>query len=80
MICPKCGNKTKVIDSRQCRNLLEIRRRRKCLSCKHRFTTRECAEDDNKTDDKKVYSLTVVNNTVTLHEDKYGILSTTSSC
>ena len=35
MNCPKCDGDTKVIDSRN------VRRRRECLVCEHRFTTVE---------------------------------------
>lgn len=42
MRCPKCGClEDKVIDSRQSRDGLSIRRRRTCLGCGHRFTTYE---------------------------------------
>lgn len=45
MLCPKCSNlDTKVIDSRLTNSSREIRRRRVCLSCEHRFTTFERAE------------------------------------
>ena len=44
MKCPICGNeKTQVVDSRPTENA-SIRRRRECLSCKHRFTTYEFVE------------------------------------
>lgn len=40
MNCPTCDNKdSKVIDSRAVFNT--IRRRRECLKCKERYTTRE---------------------------------------
>jgi transcriptional repressor NrdR len=42
MRCPKCGSRDdKVIDSRQSRDNVSIRRRRQCLSCGYRFTTYE---------------------------------------
>jgi transcriptional repressor NrdR len=42
MICPYCEySGSKVIDSRESKNGLTIRRRRECLSCKKRFTTYE---------------------------------------
>jgi len=45
MICPKCRSKnTKVLDSREVYNGKEIRRRRECEDCKHRFTTYERPE------------------------------------
>lgn len=44
MFCPVCrGQSTKVLDSRDSRDG-GIRRRRQCLSCGHRFTTRERVE------------------------------------
>ena len=42
MHCPNCMNDTAVIDSQ--RNVDYIRRRRTCLSCKHRFNTYERPE------------------------------------
>jgi transcriptional repressor NrdR len=42
MRCPKCGSRDdKVIDSRQSREGLSIRRRRECLKCSYRYTTYE---------------------------------------
>jgi transcriptional repressor NrdR len=42
MRCPKCGSRDdKVIDSRQSREGLSIRRRRECLKCTYRYTTYE---------------------------------------
>jgi transcriptional repressor NrdR len=42
MRCPKCGSRAdKVIDSRQSREGLSIRRRRECLKCAYRYTTYE---------------------------------------
>ena len=44
MYCPVCrGQSTKVLDSRDSRDG-GIRRRRQCLECGHRFTTRERVE------------------------------------
>jgi transcriptional repressor NrdR len=46
MRCPRCGNVTnRVIDSRLSRDSAEIRRRRECLECERRFTTRERVEE-----------------------------------
>lgn len=45
MKCPFCGNrKDSVIDSRAAKDGLNVRRRRKCLKCKKRFTTYEHVE------------------------------------
>lgn len=45
MRCPYCGvNKDSVIDSRASKNGSSVRRRRKCLKCKKRFTTYEYVE------------------------------------
>ena len=45
MLCPYCGqNNDKVIDSRATDEGRSIRRRRECLACKKRFTTRENTE------------------------------------
>ena len=42
MRCSKCGSRDdKVIDSRQSREGLSIRRRRECLKCAYRYTTYE---------------------------------------
>ena len=42
MRCPKCGEiEDKVIDSRLSRDGTNIRRRRECVRCEHRFTTYE---------------------------------------
>jgi len=42
MRCPKCSHlEDKVIDSRAAKSGAMIRRRRMCLSCRHRFTTYE---------------------------------------
>jgi transcriptional repressor NrdR len=44
--CPFCGDEdTRVIDSRLGREGNEIRRRRECLECGRRFTTRERVEE-----------------------------------
>lgn len=46
MRCPHCGfGDQKVIDSRDAKEGIEIRRRRECLKCKRRFTTYERIED-----------------------------------
>ena len=46
MRCPYCGYQdSKVIDSRTKSNGSNIRRRRECLSCKKRFTTKEFIEE-----------------------------------
>ena len=46
MRCPSCGNlESKVVDSRPSEDGSSIRRRRECLSCKHRFTTYERLTD-----------------------------------
>ncbi len=47
MLCPSCksGN-NKVIDSRLTEGGLAIRRRRECLECKRRFTTKERLEEE----------------------------------
>jgi len=45
MRCPYCGTEdNRVIDSRLGRDGEEIRRRRECLECEKRFTTRERVE------------------------------------
>ena len=42
MRCPKCSsNDTKVVDSRSPREGSNIRRRRECNECGHRFSTLE---------------------------------------
>jgi transcriptional repressor NrdR len=42
MICPYCDNQdTKVVDSREVSDTGETRRRRECLRCEKRFSTRE---------------------------------------
>lgn len=46
MRCPSCGHAAnRVIDSRVSRDESEIRRRRECLECGRRFTTRERIEE-----------------------------------
>ncbi|HDP99686.1 MAG TPA: transcriptional repressor NrdR [bacterium] len=46
MRCPFCGfNNSKVVDSRSKSNGKIIRRRRECLSCNKRFTTKEFIEE-----------------------------------
>jgi transcriptional repressor NrdR len=43
--CPFCGDESdKVVDTRLARDGAEIRRRRECLECGRRFTTRERVE------------------------------------
>lgn len=45
MRCPLCKHdETSVVDSREAKEGLEIRRRRECLKCKQRFTTYERSE------------------------------------
>ena len=46
MRCPRCGNDNdKVLESRSNREGTSIRRRRKCLTCGHRFTSYERIEE-----------------------------------
>lgn len=46
MKCPFCGHlKSKVIDSRESKKGLSIRRRRECFNCRKRFTTYEKIEE-----------------------------------
>ncbi len=46
MKCPFCDHEeSKVIDSRESKKGVSIRRRRECLSCKRRFTTYEKIEE-----------------------------------
>jgi len=46
MRCPFCGHlESKVIDSRESKKSVSIRRRRECLACKRRFTTYEKIEE-----------------------------------
>jgi transcriptional repressor NrdR len=46
MKCPFCGHvESKVIDSRESKKGISIRRRRECLSCARRFTTYEKIEE-----------------------------------
>lgn len=42
MHCPNCKGESQVIDTREAEN--SVRRRRECLSCRHRFTTYERTE------------------------------------
>ena len=45
MKCPVCGYpESRVVDSRPSNDFSNIRRRRECLSCKHRFTTYEIVD------------------------------------
>ncbi len=47
MLCPSCKeNRNKVIDSRLTENGSAIRRRRTCLMCNRRFTTKERVEQE----------------------------------
>jgi len=47
MRCQSCGSdNTNVIDSRESKDGLQIRRRRACLDCQWRFTTYEKAVDE----------------------------------
>ena len=44
MICPSCHmDDEHVVNSRETRDGQEVRRRRACLACGHRWTTREVA-------------------------------------
>ena len=46
MKCPFCGElKDRVVDSRESRDGLAVRRRRECLGCSRRFTSYEEIED-----------------------------------
>ncbi|MCK4556815.1 MAG: transcriptional repressor NrdR [Candidatus Aminicenantes bacterium] len=46
MRCPYCDHsESKVIDSRESKNGMRVRRRRECLSCERRFTTYEKIEE-----------------------------------
>lgn len=46
MRCPFCSNNNdKVVDSRESRDGITIRRRRECLDCRRRFTSYEQIED-----------------------------------
>jgi len=46
MKCPFCGHPdSKVIDSRESKKGISIRRRRECISCRKRFTTYEKIEE-----------------------------------
>jgi transcriptional repressor NrdR len=46
MRCPYCGHaESKVIDSRESKKGVSIRRRRECLACRRRFTTYEKIEE-----------------------------------
>ena len=46
MKCPFCSHpESKVIDSRESKKGLSIRRRRECFSCRRRFTTYEKIEE-----------------------------------
>lgn len=41
MNCTKCGEETRVVDSRPTNDGAGIRRRRRCIHCGYRFTTEE---------------------------------------
>ena len=41
MRCPRCSGPTHVLDTRRVVDDVTIRRRRECLRCELRFTTRE---------------------------------------
>jgi transcriptional repressor NrdR len=66
MLCPSCKeNNNKVIDSRLTEGGMAIRRRRRCLACNRRFTTKERVEEELR--------LTVIKNAgqrVPYHRDK----------
>ena len=69
MICPKCGGRSKVYNSRPKDNT--IRRHRQCLKCKHRYATIEILEQKEDALDKimdnpkeKLVKLSVVRKTV----------------
>lgn len=48
MLCPKCNHAdTRVVDSRDTNDNREIRRRRECEKCEHRFTTFEKYQTGN---------------------------------
>lgn len=44
MICPECKSRTRIIDSRPTNK--DVRRRRKCRECGHRFSTIEIRFDE----------------------------------
>ena len=50
MICPKCGGRSKVYNSRPKDNT--IRRHRQCLKCNHRYATIEILEQKEDVLDK----------------------------
>ena len=50
MICPKCGGRSKVYNSRPKDDT--IRRHRQCLKCKHRYATIEILEQKEDVLDK----------------------------
>ena len=41
MTCPLCDGDTAIEYTTHSKNLLEVRRRRRCLSCRHTFRTME---------------------------------------
>lgn len=68
MICPHCrANNDKVIDSRQSRAGI-IRRRRECLSCKERFTTREILDQSLLTEGEQFIHKEYLYKTITKFE------------
>jgi len=63
MICPKCGGRSKVYNSRPKDDT--IRRHRQCLKCNHRYATIEILEQKEDVLDKpkeKLVKLSVVRN------------------
>lgn len=46
MKCAKCGHKSEVMDSRPLTSREVVRRRRRCLSCRHMWKTFEVAAAD----------------------------------
>lgn len=44
-LCPKCNSKTYVIDTRVIGKTGEVRRRKSCLICGYRYSTREILYD-----------------------------------
>ena len=63
MICPKCGGRSKVYNSRPKDDT--IRRHRQCLKCNHRYATIEILEQKEDALDKpkeKLVKLSVVRN------------------
>jgi transcriptional regulator NrdR len=46
MHCPRCNERTRVLESRNAESGAALRRRRRCTSCGHRFTTFERREPE----------------------------------